>query len=134
MKKVLALTTLLAVTGLLLAGCPKAQEAANATADAAANAGRAADNAGAAAVEGVKDAAKGAAGALDTAKIKAAIIADAGLNDPANTINVDVTEKAVFLKGNVKNNDLKRKAGEIATKQVKDAGSTLEVKNMLLVK
>jgi len=134
MKRVLELSALLALGGTLLTGCPKAQEAANAGADAAANAGRAADNAGANAMKGVKDAANGTAAALDTAKIKTAIIADAALNDPANEINVDVTDKFVFLKGHVKNNDLKKKAGEIATKSVKEAGSTLEVKNTLLIK
>ncbi|MGC4042499.1 MAG: BON domain-containing protein [Armatimonas sp.] len=160
MRKVLALSALLAIGATMLAGCPKtqeaAQQAANAGADAASSAGKAAagaaqgaansaadagkaagaaaDNAGAAAMNGMANAAKGVTGALDTAKIKGAIVADAALNDPANEINVDVTDKAVFLKGHVKNNDLKKKAGEIATKQVKEAGSSLEVKNTLLVK
>jgi osmotically-inducible protein OsmY len=160
MKKVFALSAIFAVSGMMLAGCPKtqeaAQDAANAGVDAAASAGKAAagaaagaantvadagkavgaaaDNAGAAAMGAAQDAGKAITGALDTAKIKAAIVADPGLNDPANTINVDVTDKNVFLKGNVKNNELKKKAGEIAQKSMDEAASKLELKNMLLVK
>ena len=89
---------------------------------------------GAGAMGAVKDAGKAVAGSLDNAKIKGAIIADAGLNDPKNEINVDVTPTAVKLIGHVSNNELKKKAGEIAAKQISEAGGTQKLTNMLLVK
>ena len=171
MKKIFALSAILSIGGLMLAGCPKTEEAAagagnamgdaaasagkvtagaaqgvanstadagKAAADATANAGKAvagaADNVGAGAMGAMKDGAKALSGSLDTAKVKAAIVADSTLNDPKNDINVDTTATAVMLKGHVVNNAMKMKAGDIAAKAVKESGSNLPLKNMLLVK
>ena len=146
MKKFLAISAILTLGGLMLAGCPAK--------DAAQDAGTAAGNAGADGASAVKDGAMGAAGAakdgadkmagaakdtassamgamgsgMDSAKIKMAIMADAGMKDAK--IDVEVKDKTVMLKGSVKNNDLKKKAGELAT----TAAPGATVKNMLLVK
>ena len=164
MKKFLAISAILTLGGLTLAGCPAkdaAQDAGNAVGNAAGgamsatkDAAGAAKDAAAGAAGAVKDGAMGAAGAakdaaagaagaakdaagaavagagaaLDSAKIKTAILAEASLKDAK--IDVDVKDKTVMLKGSVKNNDLKKKAGELATAAA--PGAT--VKNMLLVK
>jgi osmotically-inducible protein OsmY len=142
MKKILTLSAALTLGALMLTGCPKAQEAANAGADAAANAGGKMADAGnkmsgAAAdagnkMAGAADAAKdkmGAAvdGMLDKGKLAAAITGEPDLKDAK--IEIEIKDKTVFLKGKVKNNDLKKKAGDVVSKIA--MGAT--VKNMLLV-
>jgi osmotically-inducible protein OsmY len=132
----------LSLLSLALVGCNKAEEAATAAADAGKTAVNTTVDAGKTAVDTTVDAGKDAAGkmsaavagTLDTASVKAAIIADAGLNDPKNEVNVDVNDKGIFLKGHVASNDLKKKAGEIATKCLTDAKSDKKVVNQLLVK
>ena len=123
MKKFLAISAILTLGGLTLAGCPKeaAQDAGSAAGNAAADAGAATKDAAAGAVAG-------AGAAIDSAKIKTAILADAGLKDAK--VDVEVKDKTVMLKGSVKNNDLKKKAGELAT----SAAPGATIKNMLLVK
>lgn len=150
MKKFLAIGAILTIGGLTLAGCPKAEEAGSAVGNVAAGAATAAKDAAGAAKDGAmgaagaaKDAATGAAGAvkdgvagaaagagaaIDSAKIKTAILADAGLKDAK--IDVEVKDTTVMLKGSVKNNDLKKKAGELAI----SAAPGAILKNMLLVK
>ena len=134
MKKFLAISAILTLGGLTLAGCPKeaAQDAGNAVGNAAAGAGAATKDAAGAVKDGAMDAkdkmAAGVGSALDSGKIKTAILADAGLKDAK--VDVEVKDKTVMLKGSVKNNDLKKKAGELATAAA--PGAT--VKNMLLVK
>ena len=146
MKKFLAISAILTLGGLMLAGCPAkdaAQDAGNAVGNAAADGATAVKDGAAGAMGAAKDgagkmgdAAKGAAGSamgamgsgMDSAKIKMAILADASLKDAK--IDVEVKDKTVMLKGSVKNNDLKKKAGELTTAAA--PGAT--VKNMLLVK
>ncbi len=68
-----------------------------------------------------------------TPKVKSAIIADAKLNDPKNLIDVDTKDGMVYLKGHVGSNDLKKLAGDIATKTVTESGSKDTVMNQLTV-
>jgi len=68
-----------------------------------------------------------------TPKVKSAIVADPKLNDPKNVIDVGTKDGVVHLKGHVLNNDLKRLAGDIAAKTVKDSGSKDTVMNQLTV-
>ena len=132
MKKFLAIGAILTIGGLTLAGCPKAEEAGSAVGNAAAGAGAAAKDAAGAVKDGAvgaADAAAGAAGAaIDSAKIKTAILADEGLKDAK--IDVKVNDKKVSLTGEVKNQDLKKKAGELA----KTAAPEATVINQILVK
>jgi osmotically-inducible protein OsmY len=90
------------------------------------------------AASAVKDVAAGAAdavgGAALNAAVKAAIVADKDLNNPKNTINVDVTDKGVFLKGTVGNNDMKKKAGDVAQGKMTESKSALKLMNQLIVK
>jgi predicted small secreted protein len=133
-----------------------ANDAADATKKAADNAAdatkKAAENVGDAtkkAAENVGDATKKAAestaatataagsnatAALEvTPKVKLAIAADKELNDTKNTINVDSKDGVVHLKGTVYNNSLKKKAGMIAEKTLKDMNATDKVMNELTV-
>jgi hypothetical protein len=86
----------------------------------------------------VKDGASAVGGAVEgaalTTAVKAAIIADKSLNDPKNAINVDVTDKGLFLKGTVSNNDLKKKAGDIAQSKITEGKSPLKLMNQLIIK
>jgi len=92
--------------------------------------GNAADKA----ADATKMAANNAGDALSlTPKVKAAIVADATLNNPKNLIDVDTKNDTVTLKGHVLTNDMKKSAGAIATKTVTDAGSKDKVMNMLTV-
>jgi osmotically-inducible protein OsmY len=68
-----------------------------------------------------------------TPKVKLAISLNSTLRDPKNLINVNTTDKIVFLEGHVISNDEKRLAGDIATKTVKEAGSNDVVMNQLTV-
>jgi osmotically-inducible protein OsmY len=132
MKKILALSTVFAIGAMMLAGCPKAQEAANAGADAASGAMGAAKDAGAGAMEAGKDKMAGAMGdakdkmaaALDPAKIKEAITGP----DYAN-VKAEVKDGKVVLTGKVKNNDLKKSL----TSMVEKVAMGAKVQNMVLV-
>jgi len=81
--------------------------------------------------------AKGAENAGDaltlTPKVKAAIVANEKLNNTNNVINVDTKDNIVHLKGHVTSNDMKKLAGEVAEKAVKDSGSSDTVRNELTV-
>jgi len=86
------------------------------------------------AVDRTKDATANASDAANlTPKVKSAITGNAKLNDPKNLINVDTKDNVVYLKGHVISNDEKRLAGDIATKTVKEAGSSDTVANQLTV-
>jgi predicted small secreted protein len=89
-----------------------------------------AERTGAAVQEGAQDA--GAALAL-TPKVKNAITADPQLNEDENLIDVDSTDQVVHLKGHVTSNELKRKAGEIAERVIKESGASQKVSNELIV-
>lgn len=81
-----------------------------------------------------KNAAANAGDALSmTPKVKNAIISNATLNNPKNLINVDTKDNVVHLKGHVLTNDMKKLAGDIAAKTVKEAGSSDTVTNELTV-
>ena len=93
------------------------------TAQAAANAGKTMANAG-----------QDVTGALQvTPMVKTAIAADTDLNDAKNKIDVDSKDGIVHLKGHVTTNELKKRAGEIAEKTIKDNKGTDKVMNQLLV-
>jgi len=128
--------------GLAIVGCQNTAEGAkedtakngaamqNAADKAADNTKMAADNA----AEATKSGAMNAGDALTlTPKVKNAIVADAKLNDTKNLINVNTKDGVVHLEGHVMNNEQKKLAGDIATKAVKDAGSSDKVMNMLTV-
>jgi hyperosmotically inducible periplasmic protein len=69
-----------------------------------------------------------------TPRVKTALTADPEINDAKNHIDVDSKDGMVHLKGTVSSNALKTKAGEIATKAIKDGGGTDQVMNELTVK
>lgn len=131
MNRWLQMGALALVVGFGAIGC---QNTAEGVKEDAANTGQAieqtAEKTGAAVQEGTADA---SAAVSLTPKVKNAILADDALNDVANRIDVDSTEEAVVLKGNVVSNDLKRKAGEIAEKVIKDSGASQKVMNELIV-
>jgi len=102
-------------------------DAAVATADAT---NKAAD----AAKDATKDAGKTITAATEvTPKVKLAIVADKDLNDTHNLINVDTKDGTVHLTGHVANNAMKKKAGMIAEKTLKDLNATDKVSNELTV-
>lgn len=68
-----------------------------------------------------------------TPRVKTALTADTGLNDAKNHIDVDSMDGVVHLKGYVSSAALKRKAGEIAEKAIRDAGGTDKVSNELTI-
>jgi osmotically-inducible protein OsmY len=135
MKKILTLSAALTLGALMLAGCPKAPDAVtdagNKMADTAANAGGKMADAGnkmsGAAADMGNKMGDAAAGMLDKGKIAAAVMGEPDLKDAK--IEIEIKDKTVFLKGKVKNNDLKKKAGDVVGKIA--MGAT--VKNMLLV-
>ena len=69
-----------------------------------------------------------------TPRVKAALLADKELSGAGNHLDVDSKDGIVHLKGHVVSNALKKRAGEIAKKTVRDSGGTDEVRNHLLVK
>ena len=107
MKKFLALGAILTIGGLTLAGCPKPDAAPEATGTTTTTAAPAETTPSA------------APAGLDAAKIKTAILADEGLKD--TNIDVKVTDTKVSLTGQVKNQDLKKKAEELAKTVAPDA-------------
>jgi len=128
MKKLILATALFAALGFVLTGCPKPEEPAapnnsevplKPTAPAAAPSPAAAEPSPA------------APATLDAATVTAAVkAADPGLAD----VTVVIDDKGVKLTGKVANNDIKKKAGEAATKAVADAKSDKKVINQLLTK
>lgn len=153
MKKLFALTGLVALFGASLVGCSNtaegakedaqnaattvdhgAKKAANAVDNAATDAGKAIDNAATKVGDAATDAGKNVTGALEvTPLVKNAIVADASLNDTTNKIDVDTADGVVHLKGHVTSNDLKKKATTIAEKALADNKSTDKVSNELTV-
>lgn len=101
---------------------------------AANNAGAAVDKAAKTTAEETSHVAKNASDALTlTPKVKDAIVADSGLNDTRNTIDVDSNDNLVHLKGTVISSALKKRAGEIAAKTIKESNAKATVKNELKV-
>jgi len=124
--------------GFGIAGCQNTAEgAAQDTKNNTTAVGNAADKAAdqtKMAADKAADATKNAGDAMTmTPKVKSAIVADASLNDPKNVIDVDTKDGVIYLKGHVATNDLKKKAGDIATKTVTEAGSKDTVMNQLTV-
>lgn len=68
-----------------------------------------------------------------TPKVKLAILADKDLNDTHNKINVNTADGVVHIQGSVANNAMKKKAGMIAEKTLKDMNATDKVSNELTV-
>jgi osmotically-inducible protein OsmY len=143
MKKLFAMGAALFLFGAGVVGCQNAAEGVKEdTAKNAQAVGQAADRAGAAAEKatenvaaGTQEAAKNASAALAlTPKVKAAITADPMLNDTRNTIDVDSKDNVVHLKGTVVNNEMKKRAGEVAQKTLTEANATDRLSNELVVK
>lgn len=84
---------------------------------------------------GVKDAAKDATAAtVVTPKVQSALSDDPMFKDTKNgQINVDSKDNVVHLKGHVLTNELKKHAGEVAQKVLKENNSTDSVSNELMV-
>ena len=154
MKKLFALTGLVALFGAALTGCGNT---ANGVEKDATNAGQAVEKGvqktgeavekgvqktgeavekGAATVaDATKDVAKDASGAMVvTPMVKSAILKDTDLgNLDKNSIDVDSADGMVHLKGHVASNELKKKATQIAEATLKENKSTDKVVNELTV-
>lgn len=131
MNRLFQMSALALVLGIGAIGCQKTAEGVSQDAQ---NAGAKIEQTAEKTGEAVSQGAQNAGAALGmTPKVKNAITADAGLNDPKNLIDVDSTDETVHLKGHVTSNELKKKAGEIAAKTVKDANGKQTVSNELLV-
>jgi len=130
-KTALVLGFCLAGAGFGLFGCQNTAEGvAKDTQQDAAKVSTAADKA----ADATKDATANAGDAMTlTPKVKAAITANATLNDPKNLIDVDTKDGVVHLKGHVLTNDQKKLAGDIASKTVAESGSKDQVMNQLTV-
>lgn len=63
-----------------------------------------------------------------TPSIKAKIIADDGLNDPAHLIDVTSRDRTVYLTGHVASSELKARAGEIAADWLESSSAPEDVK------
>jgi osmotically-inducible protein OsmY len=74
-----------------------------------------------------------ASAATTTPVVKAAIIADAVLNDKRNHINVDTVNGVVKLSGHVTSEGSKQRASEDAAKALSNEHSHLTVKNVLTI-
>jgi len=131
MKKWLHLSALALVIGFGAIGCQNTAEGVDKDASKIGEqTAQAVDKAGEAAREGAKD----ASAALSlTPKVKNAIVADAGLNDPKNLIDVDSADNVVHLKGHVTSAALKTKAGEIAQRVLNESKATDKLSNELQV-
>jgi len=117
--------------GIGLAGCQNTAEGAKE--DTAQNT-QAVQKAADKAADATQQAAQNTGEALGmTPKVKTAITSDSLLNDTRNTIDVDTANGVVHLKGHVVNNDMKKRATEVAEKAVKDANGTEKVSNELTV-
>lgn len=69
-----------------------------------------------------------------TMAIKTAIIADDGLNDTRNMVNVDTTDGSVILTGHVHSAELRDRAAEIAKEEIDEAGVTRTIENELEIR
>lgn len=127
----------------VLSGCPNTADgmskdtknAGEASAQAAEKLGEKTSQMASGASSDVKEMGKNVTAALEvTPRVKTALTADVDLNDAKNQIDVDSKDGIVHLKGHVTTSALKKKAGEIAAKEIKDAGGTDKVMNQLLVK
>ena len=131
MKQLLLLGAITTVLGLGIAGCSNTAEGMK---EDTSNAGKSVEQATDKTVDATKDAAKNTTAALEvTPRVKTAIVADSKLNDPRNRIDVDSKDGIVHLKGHVVNNDMKRQAGAVAEKTLKDSSATDKVSNELTV-
>lgn len=104
----------------------------------AVEAGKTVEQGAAAVGNAVGEATDGAGAALVlTPKIKSALLSDpklkTELDNTANKIDVDSTEDKVVLKGNVSSNGMKKLAGDVAMKAIKDANGKQTVDNQLMV-
>ncbi len=68
-----------------------------------------------------------------TPKVKLAILADKELIDSRNRININTTDGVVHVTGHVATEAMKKKAGMIAQKSLKDLNATDKVSNELTV-
>lgn len=129
MKTKLTLFAILSM--IVMAGCTNTAEGMKQdaeinrekSAEQAQDIGKAADEAG-------KD--LGAATML-TPKIKTAITADSRLNDSKNRIDVDSTNERITLEGHVTSEDLKKLAGDITAKVLKENSASQPIENKLVV-
>jgi osmotically-inducible protein OsmY len=71
--------------------------------------------------------------AVLTPKIKLAISGDKTLNADGNLINVDSTAEKITLEGHVTSEEMKKLAGEIAMKVLKENEATQPLDNQLTV-
>lgn len=131
MKRQMIIATLVALAAIL-GGCQKTAQGIGADTE------RNAENVSESVAEGMDRAGEAgqdvsAATGL-TPRIKAAITADRQLNEATNSINVESTAETVVLVGYVTSEELKRRAQEVAEKEIKDAGSTQQVVNRLEVR
>ena len=131
MKKMLLLASMLFVFGTGFIGCSNTAEGVK---EDASNAGQKVSEATDKTVDATKQATSNAGEALGvTPKIKLAITSDSKLNDTRNVIDVDSKDNVVHLKGHVVSNEMKRRAEEVASKAMKDAGITDTLSNELTV-
>lgn len=101
----------------------RAKEAAHNTADATKDAAKSAG-----------DAAKDAGDALNVIpKVHTAILNNTSLSDTRNHISVDRKDDAIYLRGHVATAELKKTAGDLAAKTIKEAQSKDRVVNELKV-
>lgn len=142
-KKLWLSTALAPLLMAVLSGCPNtadgmakdSKNAGEASAQAAEKMGEKTSQMATGVGESAKAMGKNATAALEvTPRVKTALTADVDLNDAKNHIDVDSKDGIVHLKGHVTTSALKKKAGEIAAKEIKDAGGTDKVMNQLLVK
>ncbi len=68
-----------------------------------------------------------------TPRIKAAIVSNPALNDPANQIDVDADDNAVYLRGHVSSDKLRRSAEELARQVLKESSAKQTLHNDLKV-
>ena len=143
MKSFIAMGAALLLVGCGLSGCSKTAEgvsedtksATTAAGNAANSAAETAGNAMGKAAEAAADFTSNASMATTvTPKVKTAILADSTLNNPANKIDVDSHDKIVHIKGMVVNNEMKKKAGQIAEETLKsmNAPADIHVSNELI--
>jgi hypothetical protein len=66
-----------------------------------------------------------------TPRIKAALIANPILNDPANEINVETDAATVYLRGHVSTPEAKDEATQIAQRVIDESGSSFILVNEL---
>jgi len=81
--------------------------------------------------DAVNDAAEAAAAAVETAKVKGALVADRKVNSSGIDVDTDAHSKTITLKGHVPFEDQKIAAGRIAAEK---ASTGYAVRNELVVK